>query len=342
MADKEDVQLFQSGETDLQGCDLSEYAAQEEQHFVKLDFRNCDLKSAKFKKCRFEQCDFRHADIVRTDFSDSTFLNCQFSHMVHTAHFDRSIFQGGTYKPYTVNCTLTDAKFIGVDVNGLRFGDGNLLSGATADEATDFSGVRMTRALSRLPIFKDYSFERGALVRITPSLERPQAPQPAVEEKVGQDLDAVAAKAALRENHNGARLMCLSLSESITDFKINAPIPNDPEQLEYYEGYVSLLNAIDEDLRAIANVLDEQDGPIDEARIDNAAAHILNLRTLLQDWWTQNQTKVVDSSISIGLIGAGTAFLTLCGAPAMMATSISAILGGPKVVSDYIKAKKAG
>ena len=80
-------------------------------------------------------------------------------------------------------------------------------------------------------------------------------------------------------------------------------------------------------------------GNVDK-KVEAAKNSVTSLRNAIQKWWEKNHEKAIQYSANIGLLGFGTAFLTVCGAPPAMATGISAVLGGSKPVIDYLKEAK--
>ena len=336
MADSEDIRLLELDDKDLQRCDFSGYSAVG-RTFVGLDFRGAILKLADFSNCRFESCNFQEAQLDSANFTASRFTGCQFNHVAFAVNFDKAVFEGGEFKCLVTRSKFRNASFVRVNVKGLRFGDDNNLEEATADSATDFEGVKMPRALSRLPIFSQYMFERGELVRkpsraADPENDSSLASSPARIEKLTIEN-------CLTTNSQNAQILSQSLAHLIDDFLANSPTPNDPDKLDFHEHYVDLLVKVRADAVLIASSLAEAE---QDQGLGEASASVVNMRGLIQDWWNENGAKVVDFGANVSLIGVGTALLSFCGAPPVMATTICGILSGSKAIADYLNKAQAG
>lgn len=339
MADPEDLKLFQSGETDLQRCDLSSINATGKT-FKSVDFRSCNLKGTDFSGSSFTECDFTDANLVSANFHQALFVRCIFNRALYRVKFDEATFQGGKFSGIATKCSFLSTKFYNVDVSGLMFSDGNIFDESTSAVETDFHGVAMPRSLARERIFENYVFERGKLTSASSEGSPETELKMAEKEDALTSQEAISVTTAFRSNPTGAQLMCLSLSKAIDEFITNTPTPNDPDRLSYHQEYVSLLEFIKEHINKIADDLSEiAAGNVNE-KIKDAKNSVISLRNAIQSWWDNNNEKAVHYGTNIGLLGVGTAFLTFCGAPPAMATGICAVLGGSKPVIDYLKESK--
>jgi hypothetical protein len=213
----------------------------------------------------------------------------------------------------------------------------------------------MPRALHRSPLFSEYDYVRGRLVRketqvrvkdLLIGLSRGASPEthgvtePTIivqkksfEVNRAEEVDAVIVSQRLRSNDAAAKSLCLSLTNLISEWQSNTAIPNDPMRLNQYEEFGALLNEIRLGLEELSISFDEKLGA---EKTDKSVSTVISMRQQIDDWWRRNGSEIGNYGVSLGLIGAGTAFLTLCGAPPYFATGISAALHGSRKVMTFL------
>lgn len=344
MSDPNDVKLLESGELDLQRCDFSNYKCNVPK-FSGADFKSAIFKNADFSDGDYINCDFRGAKISSTNFSNSNFINCLFSQVIFSSAFENSIFNKCTFETLVSRSNFKSVKFIQSNVKKIRFDEENNLDGAIADNDTNFVGVTMPRSLSRLPIFINYTFEKGVLAYKKSSDKDQEGPKddelnseeepPEVNKSLELNIET-----SLRYNRAGVKVLCLSLSDAIIKFIDETPRPNDPEKLDFHERYISFLEKIMQDAINISVVSNELEKKISAPDMESAKRSVLGLHNNIKDWWANNEMDTINYGANIGILGMGTALLIFCGAPATMATTISVALGGSKKVLDFLKRMK--
>lgn len=337
MADLEDVQLLESGSKDLQRCDFKDFNGRG-RFFDSFDFEGSAFDRSNFSECRFANCNFKSSNLVLVDFSKTFFINCVFEGFALQANFQASTFEGGAINLLFDQTNLQGARFLGVDVKRSRFKDGNNLEDAIADIKTDFDGIPMPRALSKLPIFHGYTFAKGMFNRVAPDGQIPTT-TPSKQQNLPSDIVA-SVRSNMIVRAESIHLMSLSLVISIDDFIANHPTPNDPEKLDFHNSYLEILKLIREGLVSIETSLKDVDKKSSTAVELSAAEQVVTLKDETDKWWTKNKASVVDYGASIGLLGFGTAILTLCGAPPIMATGIAAIMSNSQPLIDYVSSKE--
>lgn len=172
MADEEDLKLLMSGATDLSKCDFRG-ADLSGMDLSQRDFSNCLFENAICTRTRFDGSDFRGARLMKMKADHASFNECNF----HGVQFAFINLTGASLRSVNgAGASFLHAKLEGADLSGSNFGDANLdadtvLTNAVADKATNFLRLKLMRGISRDPLFKEYTYDKGMLVRRTVPLD---------------------------------------------------------------------------------------------------------------------------------------------------------------------------
>lgn len=166
MADAEDIALLKSGNIDLSHCDFREAdlsnlvltgrifhnALLEKSICSGTDFSGCDFSGAKisfmkanganFKNSKMPNVHFGYVDLANASLDDAELVNANFQ-----------------------NVNLEKASISGANLLNATMNADTKLDGVIISETTNFDGLKVTRAISRAPIFSDYTFHKGILTR---------------------------------------------------------------------------------------------------------------------------------------------------------------------------------
>ncbi|WGM39465.1 pentapeptide repeat-containing protein [Caulobacter sp. NIBR1757] len=362
MADADDLDLLFSGASDLSKCD-----------FRSADLSGIDLRGRNLDGCLFakanltganlsgmrlpgvvlSQTDLSGADLSGADLSTAQMIKTNFQGAnLKAANFTASRSRGG--KP--TGAALYGAKFDradlrGADFRGVSMNEECTLDDVVVDENTLFDGVKLLRALSRLPAFTMYSFERGELVQRTASGVEAAELRSAVSDIAppsSSDLDGLPAvdsgpdsvhQAGGTTLATGVREVAVALTERLKlDLTaISAIKPNDPDALNLYERYVELMDHVIEQLQLVVSLLGaaEQAGDLAQKQQVVKSRAILNdLGAVLTDWAKQNGRATLKAGISVGGVALATLAMTQLGVSPNIAVGIStAFFGGSEVVT---------
>ena len=349
MADAEDIARFRAGESDLSQSDFRNA------DLSNADFRGRHLQGSKFEHAQLLGANFEGCDLTNTHLHNSSAIGANFSYAIMprpivAANFSSAILVGANFENNIfAGCLFQKADLRGANFRRSKFQDDNNLSDAIFDDDTDFEGAEVLRPLSRLPIFRNYSFNRGVL-------SRNHAQEIATDAATYLNLDnrestltiqnlpensseqATRIKTILSSRSTSTRDMSASLAIAV-DEHINLLAgnkPNDPEQLARFDSYVALLRMISEGLWTIASSLNEvkEQNNAHEAPLERAAGLISELSRSIRTWFLANNQQVVGNVINGGMIGACSVFFTSCGASPSLAFPTAAALIGGKTLTE--------
>lgn len=311
MADEEDVKAMLQGEQDLMGFNL------DGARFVDIElsgrgFTRSSLANAVFERCNLAGSDFRNAKVHGAKFLNCKLHDAHFSGAVGRVDFTGSDLRNSRMQGLYTGCKFNDADLRGADFRGSEMRGDNHFEGTLYDETTNFDNVRSMRSVSRLPIFEFHEFGRGVFTRKSGNPqsadERPitvsERPEP--QRQITQQLTRHAAT---------ARLLAESLSVAIQQQVSEIAKPNEADALERYQRFIDIMTEVQRGLTEIGYHLEQQEG----RRIDSAAGVVERLQNRLKSWVEQNEDVMASFGAKTALLGAGSAFLAFCGAPAYLA-----------------------
>lgn|GEM_PF-2442511 len=165
MADEDDIKHALEGNRDLVRCVL-EGADLNGRSFQFCDFRYANIKKTKFQKCDLSSCNFSDAETAHSDFSHAVLDGSKFTGSLFGIRFNNASLKGVSFKGLFHRCDFTNANLTDADFSGSRIGEGCNFSGALVGPKTNFHGVGALRPYSKLPIFKNYHYERGVFHRL--------------------------------------------------------------------------------------------------------------------------------------------------------------------------------
>ena len=217
MADSEDMKRLTSGEKDLSRCDFRE-----------ANLAGMDLRGRNFTHCLFEksQCqgtDFRNCDFryAKVSFMNASGANFESSN-IQNLHFGYTILSGCNFSNVLGNgARFQHVQLSNSDMRGASFLGGSIdadtdLTGVLIDDRSNFDRVKVLRSTSRNPLFYEYEFNNGLLIRRAvdqaEEAARPQLasaanpfPSPATNESFlsnAPDFAAPASDRTVKFNHN--------------------------------------------------------------------------------------------------------------------------------------------
>lgn len=138
------------------------------------------------------------------------------------------------------------------------------------------------------------------------------------------------------------KTMAVSLTVLVSDEikRLEAERPNDPDRLDLHNRYIDFLQSVALGLAEIAVAINaaqsEPDASKKVARYERASEIASQLGSSMMNWIAQNKDGLVHFSASVGLLGAGTAFLSFCGVPNMASFAASALLLGGSTVKEMV------
>lgn len=130
--------------------------------------------------------------------------------------------------------------------------------------------------------------------------------------------------------------MALAIAATIQEelLRLEENKPNDPDALVKWEDQYDFLRDVEAQLRRLhISLIDaaNKSGEVIE-RFAYSASIVSGLRSAFSRWISGRQDELIDGGTRLALIGLGTGFLQLCGAPVHESVIVtSALLGGPKV-----------
>ena len=155
-----------------------------------------------------------------------------------------------------------------------------------------------------------------------------------------RDRKTIAIQNAIRRDPEDVSNMALALVRIIEHEleRMRLSKPNDPTELYNWSRDYNFLQDIAQRLEmlhsAINQALQNNKKPTEYTK---AASVVENLRTVFNNWIGESSKEMVENGSRLALIGAGTSFLGLCGAPVTGSFLVSvALVGGPKAI-DVIK-----
>jgi uncharacterized protein YjbI with pentapeptide repeats len=213
MADSEDLRLLLSGAIDLSRCDFRE-----------ADLSGMDLRNRNFSHCHFEKSrcigtlfdgsDLRNAKVSFMIARNAQFDGCQ----LESLHFGFTDLSGASLRNVKASrAVFQSAKLIGANLQGALLAGGSIdvdtvLEGVTADELTNFEGLKVLRPTSRNPLFSGYEFSDGLLRRKSVA----GASVEVVEQVNGMTLRVPLPAASTRTQVTQAKLQFLLRNASVT------------------------------------------------------------------------------------------------------------------------------
>lgn len=197
MANHLDLAELEAGTKDLSGSDFSGADLSnrvltdrnlEQSKLQNTTLSGADLSRSVFTGAATFQMQARGASFVEANWANTALVYADLSE----ADFRRARFESSVIQ----SCKLDRAILTGANFLNATFQDDCSFSGCLVDEHTDFSGVRISRAMARDYVFRFYRFERGTLFRKTPEEmsttdEQPAAISPRVVEieRIRRSLD---------------------------------------------------------------------------------------------------------------------------------------------------------
>lgn len=158
------------------------------------------------------------------------------------------------------------------------------------------------------------------------------------------DVQSTTITASLKAKPEDIATMAVAIARTVEleIERLQSSKPNDPESLEAWQNNHDFLVAVssallelDEGLRTY--VSDDSKAEI----LEDSVSIVKRLHNAFANWLNTNGKDLIDTTVRISVIGLGTAFLGICGAPLEGAFVVtSALMGGPKVanvISDMIK-----
>lgn len=337
MADEADYALALSGEKDLSQCDLRG-ADLSGRDLRRTRFTHSKLDNANLSASNVTGSDFRQAGLANADLSNSICEAAQFDGALFKVNFEGADLRGASFQ----SALLHQPRFVRANLRGAvfrsaRFDETADFDQAEYDEATDFEGASALRAIARQSVFEFFEVGRGGILSRRPS--NPKPPRSLAESTAAVAPGAVAqefgeirrinARIAIAPGPVGNMAASLALAVREQIERLQSELPNEPIQLERHQRFVELLTEIASALNEVAA------GLSDEATrdLDTAATRIQRLRDEVYDWFQQNGSWISDYSSKTALLGAGTAFLSFCGAPSLGAfMAASFLVGGRELV----------
>ena len=332
MADEEDLRHTQEGRSDLAGFVL------DGAELPGFDFRGrtllrTNLQRANLSRAILSGCDLSHSKLVHANLSGAQCEGTIFRGALFGINFKNANLQNARFeRPLFQNCKLDEADLRGAQFIGARFSEGNSIANATFDDRTNFEGAQMPRPLSRETIFSAYAYERGQLRRLAAKLELEvtSSAGEAVPEQPTGEADKQAHKATIASRLNadpsGAKAIAIGLTLTIRNHleELKSTTPNEEAQLERHRSYVDLLENLVEGLEGIATALESvtPENPDAQEAVSNASLLVQNVANAMGNFVTRYGPAVVDLSV----LGAGTAFLSYCGAHGTIAMGTTLLL----------------
>lgn len=335
------MQQLEEGETDLAGC----------------DFSGEDLSYRELRGRNFHSAKLEGINIVGSDLSDSNFTTAHFigvkaanakfdgakiASAVLNCDFTHCSFRGASFAASNIQGTdFTGADFRGASLADTTINESCIFDEVKTDSSTDFSRAMVSRATSRQPLFSSYNYVNGRLQKKGNDTEEAVA---AHGETAASGHSASIIR-HLNSQPQGLAEMALALAVNVEAeiAREEGSKPNDPAQLAGWELRVSFLSRLSNGLRelheSILAAIPRSEAPPE--RFQKPASVVGRLRNELADWIASNSQEIVDSSSRLGLIGLGTVFMGLCGAPVTGSFAVTAaLLGGPRVGSMILGAIK--
>lgn len=227
------------------------------------------------------------------------------------------------------NVDFSHSDFRGTNFKSSTIGDGCNFDDALYDESTDFEGTTISRSTSRHPIFSNFDYRGGKLTRRAEAQNASRPDQVEIHERA----DLVR---RLASYPNELADMALAIAATIQDelIRLEENKPNDPDALIRWEEQYDFLKDVEAQLRNLHRSLIEaanNSGGVIE-RFEHSASIVSGLRSAFSRWISARQDELIDGGTRLALIGLGTGFLQLCGAPVHESVIVtSALLGGTKV-----------
>lgn len=342
MADKTDLENLQRGEVDLSGCDFSDsdlsYLDLRGRNFHSANFQNADLRGSDLTDCNLTQ-----AKLFSVKAKEAVFDNCRMTAAIISSDFTGASFRKADFQSANLQHTdFTNADFGSANFQHAMIDDHCSFTGALVDQVTTFALVTISRSGARQPIFQGYDYRDGRLVRNTIEILSTS--------NTIKQTAITASYVVTRLNSQPSEIadMALALAKLVEDerIRLDATKPNDPTSLEVWHNQQDFLSKIAYGLErldaSIRHSLEITASPTE--KFSEPASIIADLRETFAKWLRENSKELADSASRLALIGVGTGFLGLCGAPVAGAFAISAaLLGGPKVggiISETLKSSK--
>jgi hypothetical protein len=217
MADSEDLKLLMSGEIDLSRCDFRG-ANLKGMDLRGRDFSHSLLEKAECEGTQFGDCNFEGAKFRFMQAPNAVFDGC----ILKSIHFGFVNLTGASLR----NADATNAVFQNVKLANANLSSANLsngqmdadtsLDGVITNNETRFDSLKVLRPTSRNPIFKDYTFEKGKLVR--KATNREDKTLVLSEERALNALSGVRNETALKRNHVDPPIFLKSTGEIEIDY----------------------------------------------------------------------------------------------------------------------------
>lgn len=336
MAESSDLERAKSGERDLSGCDLTGA------DLSNMDLRGRDFRMAKLQGASFAGSDLsgammERAPLLSVNLSNSTCRDTVFQSVLRDCTFEGADLRGARFRASNIRQTsFKNANLAGTTFTIARLSDDVLFDGAELDEHTSFEGAIVSRSVAQRWPFTQYSYVGGKLTRLgsSPEPASPAVPQPEPSDEAVTGRITRALNASIGLDVLAASLV-VSIEEELS--RLENEKPNDPQSLARHESYVSLLQHLLSGLGVIAKELaraGQERGAARDGHLAKAASAVKQAAQAVDGWLRAKGG--YDYSGRVGLLGVGTAFLTVCGAPAIVAFPAAVALLEGKNVADAV------
>lgn len=346
MADEVDLELVRSGTKDLSKTDLRRA------ELSGMDLSGADLSGARLDwiiadRANLVNANLSGAKIVGASFLNANLSGASFPNVVTAVKLNGANLRNvkASIIGQNVDFSLSDIR--GSDFSGSIFGDDVKFDDVIFDHKTRFDGVEMLRSTSRYPVFNDYDYLGGRLVRkgVAPESSDSQKEQVGGQEAEGNLRPDVvpgavsgpslarAIEARLAEAPKDFAFMAAMLSASVRVEldRIQSSRPNQPDELARFERLSGFLGELAQSLDQLAEAIQRAEVNSGARDYSSAREIITGIRDRIESWASENKDTVA-GIWRTGVIGMGTAFLCLCGAPPSIAALTSvAVVGGSEV-----------
>ena len=372
MANKDDLELLNSGELDLSGCDFTD-ADLSNRQLAGRNFSNASLRGVRAISTDFSGSIFQATNLQGLNAEDADFSSISlYSGAILGAAFGRAKFRGANLS----SCMIQNTDFTGADISGCNFSDTSLLGTTTFDsvkfdERTDFEGARGVRSLSRLLAFAAYDYAGGAFRRRS----RPQPmngeassfdsfdpgafaadafdgptgatsisevgivatgeviPNPAIESVVSQMKRDPQAFESL------ARFASRTIAHELAS--LTAKIPNEPGALDGYEHVRGVLEGLQTGFDELASSVHEASAVTDPSKQTTILRKAVGAARAMSDgfveWLNDNGNHAGRVIAELGLAGIISGALSMyAGVPAAMSFSATVATMNGKSIWDAI------
>ncbi len=346
MADEVDLELVRSrtkdlSKTDLRRADLSG-----------MDLSGADLSGAKLDwiiadRANLANANLSEARVVGASFFEANLSGALLPRVLTSVKFNGANLRNAKVSISGSNIDFSLADISGADFVGSVFSEDVNFDGVISDNETRFDGVEMLRSTSRYPIFSNYDYSGGRLVRKSVVPESSSQKELVGDQEAERNIGHGSVSGAVSAS-SLARAVETRLAEAPKDFAFMAAMlaatvreelsrmqssrPNQPDELVRFERLSGFLGDLAQSLDRLAEVIQQAEMRPGARDYSQAREIITAIRDRIEGWTRENKDMVVGMWRS-GAIGISTAFLCLCGAPPSIAALTSvAVVGGSEVI----------